>query len=110
MRYKLKCLLYSLTTLFLTFGCIFNKEIKTYKVVLEMLPEKIDPHNNEINIFNYINSHLFYPLFIKKNNKLQSYYLDIEKCKTNNLNFDTFTLCLKDNVSYRITIITKEKR
>lgn len=80
-------------------GCTSRE--RTYRVVLQSLPEMIDPQSNLINIYHYINMHLFYPLFERKDDgSLGSEYLDIKASRAFDQSFKRFQLCLKKGAAF----------
>jgi len=73
---------------------------ETFYVALPMLPE-VNPIINQVNVGNYIGSHLYYPLFERNNDgKFTSVFLDIDKSKSLDTKFDSYELCLKKNIKF----------
>ena len=67
----------------------------TYRVVLQSLPEKIDPRHNATNIYNYINSQLFYPLFERDSEgRISSHFFALDTTKALSSEFTRFQFCL----------------
>ncbi len=74
---------------------------ETFNVALRAIPEKIDPRSNQINIFNYINIHLFSPMFeYGHNGILKSKYFELKTTSPINQNFDRYRLCLKKDIRF----------
>jgi len=74
---------------------------KTYTILLDSLPEKINPIENLVNTYHYINMQIYYPLIsMDENGKLMSHFLDMSTTKSINLNFDKYLFCLKNNIQF----------
>ncbi len=81
--------------------CTKKVENRTFRVGLRAIPERLDPRNNDVNIFHYINSNLYYPLFDKTSyGKLQSDFLDMDTTEARDQIFSTFRMCLKEGISF----------
>jgi MarR-like DNA-binding transcriptional regulator SgrR of sgrS sRNA len=81
-------------------GCR-SKSTTTFRVGLRGLPERIDPRGNEINIYHYINIHIFSPMFERTQaNQLNSVYFDLLKTRARNGTYKEFSFCLKPGLSY----------
>lgn len=81
-------------------GCK-DKVPKTYRVVLQSLPEFINPHTNRVNIFHYINLQLYYPMFIKRSDgELSSAFLDMERTRAMSSQFDQFQMCIIRGIQF----------
>ncbi|MBI4667645.1 MAG: hypothetical protein HY747_00420 [Elusimicrobia bacterium] len=72
-----------------------------YRVALQSLPERIDPRTNMVNIYHYINIHLFYPLFEREDDgSLSSQYLDLNSSIALDKSFKHFQLCLRPGAAF----------
>ncbi|MBI4924888.1 MAG: hypothetical protein HY843_03105 [Bdellovibrio sp.] len=94
-----------------SYGCVKDPDSgHVFKVGIRALPKKIDPINNEINIYHYINIHIFYPLFQHNEiDTLESAYLDMHDSQASNEKFSEFKLCLKKDIRFSDeTLITSE--
>lgn len=81
-------------------GCK-DKHPLVYRVVLQSLPESINPRTNHVNIYHYINLQLFYPMFNKKSDgELSSAFLDLAKTQSITPQFDQFQFCLIQDLRF----------
>jgi hypothetical protein len=77
------------------------KPLATFRVGVYALPAKIDPRNNQVNIFHYIDLQLFYPLFEKADDlSLNSAFLDLKATRALSSEFRSFRFCLKDSIAF----------
>jgi ABC-type transport system substrate-binding protein len=84
-------------TIFLSLFC----HAETYRVVLQGLPDKVDPASNNINFVNPLLLHMYQPLVhFDEEGGLSSNVLDLKKTKSLSANFDSFELCLKENTRF----------
>jgi hypothetical protein len=90
------------TTLLCSCNFFSNRKYDAvFRVGVRALPARIDPVNNEINIYHYINLHLFYPLFQKdESGILVSEYLDMAETKGLDETFSRFQFCLKSGLLF----------
>jgi ABC-type transport system substrate-binding protein len=90
---------FSLFLAIILMGC--SGGISEYSVGLQSLPEHIEPRKNSINIYHFINLHLFFPLFQRDDNySLKSQFLDLPLTKAIDLNFKRFQFCLQKGVRF----------
>ena len=87
---------------FTLLGCITQgSSHSVYRAVLQSLPSKIDPRENQTNIYHYINLHLFYPLFqTKEEGGLESKFLDMHETKALGRDFTQFQFCLRRELKF----------
>ncbi|MBI4403097.1 MAG: hypothetical protein HY537_02995 [Deltaproteobacteria bacterium] len=80
-------------------GC--HRAPRTYSVGLGALPDKIDPRWNDINVYQLIYLHLYFPLFERSENQsLTSHFLDLIETRVHDVSFKSFRLCLKNRVRF----------
>lgn len=68
-----------------------------FRVGLRSLPSRVDPRTNEVNIYHYINTHLYFPLFeLTQKGEISSIFLDLTKTKSLDKHYRNYLLCLNN--------------
>ncbi|GEM_PF-3827494 len=93
-------------------SCSQSKRLdrNTFNVGLPELPQKFRPRNNDVNIYDYINTHLYFPMFSRNDEgKLESHFFDLNDTMAVNESFTKYKLCLLRDVAFSDgTLITVE--
>lgn len=89
----------AVTVLIALTGC--TKPAREFRVALQSIPSKIDPRENTINIFQYINLHAYYSLFERGDlGELKSEFLDLSQTRALDAGHTKFQLCIKQDLKF----------
>jgi MarR-like DNA-binding transcriptional regulator SgrR of sgrS sRNA len=91
--------------------CAYGKDNnQTYSVSVRTIPKDLYPRQTYVNVHEYILSHVYYPLFERRDgNLMDSRFLDMSTTRATNRDFTAFTLCLKSGTKFSDgTLISQE--
>ena len=92
-----------LFVLLCTYGsyCLADADNQMYVVAVREIPERFEPRLSLVNTRDYIDYHLYYPLFLySKSGELFSNVLAMDKTKVTDMSFTSFELCLKKDLKF----------
>ena len=91
-----------ITLILMASTCAYAKnDVQSYRVSVRTIPKDLYPRQTYVNVHEYILSHVYYPLFERKDgNVIDSMFLDMSSTKATNRDFSSFTLCLKRDVKF----------